>query len=169
MNSPAFADSPPSGLSALVVEPEIAPRLLLFSMLTSAGLNVTATDSFNCAQALLVAAPPALLVTEIRLGVHSGLHLTILARLRRPDMTVIVTSRFHDRFLRRGAEALGASFVRKPLTTGKLLAVLSQPTLECPHSQRRQMTGASHDKQERRYRKRRRDIATFLLLEASRR
>jgi DNA-binding response OmpR family regulator len=169
MSSPVFGDSPFSGIRVLVVEPEIVHRLFLFSTLTSAGLLVTATDSFSSARALLVAAPPALLVTDVRLGIHSGLHLAILGRLRRPDMTVVVTSRFHDRVLQRGAEAIGATFVRKPMTTRKLFAALSRPPLEVPHRECGQVNGAGLDAQERRYRRRRRDIATFLLLEASRR
>jgi hypothetical protein len=42
------------------------------STLTLTGLDVTATDSFNRARALLVAEPPSVLVTEIQLEMYTG-------------------------------------------------------------------------------------------------
>jgi ActR/RegA family two-component response regulator len=174
-----------AGILALIVEPDVVHRVFLVSTLTSVGLDVTATDSFSRARALLVADPPAVLVTEIRLGSDNGLHLALLGRLRRPHMTVVVTSRFYDRFLRRNAEALGAAFVRKPTTAGGLFEALyraalhepnadatsgsTQPPPEWRPAKPRPTSAAGLDVQERRDRKRRREIATFLLLEASRR
>jgi DNA-binding NtrC family response regulator len=153
--------------------------------LTSAGFSVTATDTFDSAHALLTAQPPSVLLTEIRLGIRTGLHLALLARSSTPDMTVIVMSRFHDPDMQRHAEALGATFVRKPMTKWELFAALYRAALRAPRpnetvesnqplrefipTPRRETAAARPDEQERRYRRRRRDIATFLLLEASRR
>jgi DNA-binding response OmpR family regulator len=153
--------------------------------LTSAGFSVTATDTFDSAHALLVSQPPSVLLAEIQLGIRNGLHLTLLARSRTPDIAVIVMSRFNDPAMQRHAEALGATFVLKPMTRWELFAALYQAALRAPRpnetvesnqpqrefvpTPRRETAAVSPDEQERRYRRRRRDIATFLLLEASRR
>jgi len=118
-----------SGMSALVVEPEDADRAFLVSALTSAGLIVTATDGFANAHARLVRRPPAVLVAEIRLGYYNGLHLAHIAHWMRRQMILVVTSRYRDPVLTRDAEALGATFVQKPLTPGGLLAALYRAAL----------------------------------------
>ena len=113
-----------SGISALVVEPEDADRAFLVSTLTSAGLRVSAADSFATARARLLRQPPTLLMTEIRLGFHNGLHLAHLARWKRPQMLLVVTSSYRDPVLIRDAAALGASFVPKPMTAEALIGML---------------------------------------------
>ena len=121
----ALLQSPPlSGIQVLVVEPEDGDRAFLVSTLTAAGLIVTAADGFARARACLVRRPPAVLVTEIRLGKHNGLHLAHIGRWTWQPMILVVTSRYRDPVLTREAEALGATFVQKPLTPAGLLAPL---------------------------------------------
>src|SRR5688572_26347726 len=117
---------PLAGIPALVVEPDQADSAFLVSTLKSAGLIVTAADGFASARARLVRRPPTVLVTEIRLGYHNGLHLAHIARWMRRKMILVVTSRYRDPVLTRDAEALGAAFVQKPLTPAGLLAALSR-------------------------------------------
>jgi DNA-binding NtrC family response regulator len=112
------------GMRALVVEPDQTDRDLLVSTLTSAGLIVTAADSFTSAHTRLVRRPPTILVTEIRLGNHNGLHLAHIARWLRQQMILVVTSHYRDPVLTRDAESLGATFVPKPLRPGRLLVTL---------------------------------------------
>ena len=127
---PAPSESLPlSGMAALVVEPEDVDREFLVSTLTSAGLIVTATDGFASARKRLVRQPPTLLVAEIRLGYHNGLHLAHIAHWMRRKMIVVVMSRYRDPVLMRDVEALGATFVQKPLTPGGLLATLYRAAL----------------------------------------
>jgi DNA-binding NtrC family response regulator len=118
------ASLPLWGIRALVVEPDQIDRDLLVATLTSAGLVVTATDSFRTAHTRLVRRPPAILVTEIRLGHHNGLHLAHIARWLRQQMILVVTSRYEDPVLARDAAALGATFVSKPIRPGRLLVTL---------------------------------------------
>jgi DNA-binding NtrC family response regulator len=181
----AFSVPPISDIPTMIVEPDDADRLFLSATLTSAGLHVTATESFSSARQLLVAQPPSILVTEIRLGAYNGLHLAHLGRWLQPHMRLIVMSRFHDRVLRRDAEVMGAAFVQKPVTSAALLAALystmlrepnADGTLEpirsrhdCRLEEHRRMAAAFIDEEERRSRKRRRKIATFLFFEALRR
>jgi DNA-binding NtrC family response regulator len=159
-----------SRIAALVVEPDEANRVLLTSTLTSFGFNVTGTDNFKSAQSVLFTEPPSLLVTDIFLGAYNGLHLVILGQSMRPRMTSVVMSGSIDQYLRRQAEALGTTLVQKPATTQEFFralwhAAVREPTL----LESNERAAASPDRQERRYRKRRRDIATFLLLQGSRR
>jgi DNA-binding NtrC family response regulator len=112
------------GMRALVVEPNQSDRDLLVATLTSAGLVVTAADSFRTAHTRLVRRPPTILVTEIRLGYHNGLHLAHIARWLRRQMILVVTSHYRDPVLTRDAAALGATFVSKPIRPGRLLVTL---------------------------------------------
>lgn len=174
MNFPVLGPSPLAGNAALVVAREEHHRLFLDSTLTSAGLVVSSTDSFACARARLMAQPPSVLVTEIRLGAHNGLHLALVARFIRPEMAVIVTAPAGYAVLRRDAEALGAMFVPEPVTKGELLAALYPTPVPARNTEAMLWSGYQAgagrlDEPRRSYRKRRRDIATFLLLEAARR
>src|SRR5687767_6577800 len=119
-----FESLPLWGMRALVVEPDQIDRELLIATLTSAGLTVTAADSFTSGQTRLVRRPPAILVTKIRLGYHNGLHLAHIARWLRQQMILVVTSEYRDPVLIRDAAALGATFVPKPLRPGRLLVTL---------------------------------------------
>jgi DNA-binding response OmpR family regulator len=184
MKSFPFTAPPLFGMPALIVEPDASDRAFLVAAMTSAGLNVTAMQNFSSARASLLEQPPSLLITEIRLGTYNGLHLALLGRSAQRNMNLIVMSRFHDRVLRREAHAIGAAYIQKPTTTSALLAllyrmVLSEPSAEGtvkppPLPDRsvnalRQTAVTFGEEKDRRYRKRRREIATFLFWEAQRR
>ena len=162
-----------SRIAALVVEPDEPNRVLLTSALTSFGFNVTGTDNFKSAQAVLFTEPPSLLVTDIFLGAYNGLHLVILGQSMRPRMTSVVMSGSIDQYLRRQAQALGTTLVQKPATTQEFFRALWHAAIREPNAdallESNERAAASPERQERRYRKRRRDIATFLLLQGSRR
>ena len=111
-------------MQALVVEPEDVQRTFLVSTLTAAGLAVTSVDDFASGRASLVYRPPSVLITEIRLGYHNGLHLAHLGRWLRPQMIQVVTSSISDPVLTRDAEDVGAVFVQRPFTPSGLLALI---------------------------------------------
>jgi DNA-binding NtrC family response regulator len=118
---------------ALVVEPAVTDRMFLVSTLTSAGLTVISTDSFSRARAYVTSEPPAVLVTAVRLGAYNGLHLALLARSMRPEISMVVTSCVPDRVLERDAHALGAVFSLKPMTKEELFAALYRAALRETH------------------------------------
>jgi DNA-binding NtrC family response regulator len=169
----------------LVAEPDEDDRTFLVSALTSAGMEVVGTGSFRSAKAYLEAQAPPLLVAEMRLGTASGLDLALLGRHLRPEMSLVMTSRFHDPALQRRGEALGASFIQKPTTAEELFAAVFHATLHgvmaddsvrsigppLPQWKKeyREIVLARADVRERRSRTRCREIATFLLLESLRR
>src|SRR5262245_38175691 len=89
----------------LLAEPNGEDRTFFASALASAGIEVIATDTFASARACLEAQAPPLLVTEMRLGSHSGLWLALLGRHISPGLALVMTSRsrFPD-LQRRGEE-----------------------------------------------------------------
>jgi DNA-binding NtrC family response regulator len=125
MTSP---DSPTSAsvgtLSVLVVEPAFDDLLPLTSMLSGVGFRVTAAETFAQARALLNSDPPAILITAVRLGLYNGLHLVLRSKASLPDLAALVTSPAEDPVLRADAEAMGATFIVKPISTDDLLAAL---------------------------------------------
>ena len=152
--------SPVLDNSALVVEPDAADRAFLVSALRSAGLSVIAVESFLDAMTVIVARPPCVLVTEIRLGDHNGGHLALVGRLMKSDMILLLASRPRHRVLARDAELLGAAFIEKPMTEAGVVSSLYQGGL----APRRRPTAGASSKSQRRTR---RDIASFLLHWAS--
>src|SRR5262245_56938642 len=120
----SIQDGVKSSGRTLVVEPDDLDRIFLVDTLVSVGLHVTATESFSSARELLVAHPPSILITEIRLDDYNGLQLAHLGRSLWQHMSIVVISRFRDRVLQREAEDMGAAFIHKPMTMQVLLATL---------------------------------------------
>jgi DNA-binding response OmpR family regulator len=113
-------------LSLLVVEPSIDELLALVATLSRAGFNVTAAQSFEEARPYLAARPPWVLVTALRLGIYNGLHLVVRGKAVRPDMATLVMSTIPDLVLQSEADALGATFLVKPLPPRDLIAAVLQ-------------------------------------------
>jgi CheY-like chemotaxis protein len=123
---------PHSPLSALVVEPNALDMVRVVSALSAAGFTVTATDNYQEARNRLAAAPPLVLVTEIRLGAYNGLQLALRAEGAGRRTAVVVTSAFPDPVLQRDAERAGATFALKPLTDTELLAAVYRTATRRP-------------------------------------
>ena len=162
MKWPAHGVSP---VSALVVEPDEADRMFFVATLMSAGVQVIEADNFRSARALLEARPPQLLLTEIQLGPDNGLHLALLGRLMSPQMSLVVTSRVCDLVLQQYGETFGAVFAQKPMTQGDLFTALVLAATREPIV-KSEVPAATPNVRGRRCKRRRRDIASFLLLEA---
>ena len=174
-----MTDVPPSSLfSVLLVEPDHVDRVLAHSALVSAGFNVTATNNFEDALALLVSRPPLVLVSAVRLGADTGVALAARARSGNPHIAVLLTSSMPDSARQRETEAIGATFVLKPVTPEDLLAATCRtamrqdgaaaasepirPPFERRRSERRREQ-AANIVEERRHLGRRRDLASALL------
>jgi DNA-binding response OmpR family regulator len=121
--------------TALIVEPNVSDMALIKSALTSAGFIVTGTDNFKDAGALLIEAPPSMLVTEIRLGAYNGLQLAYRGKSVRPPMTIVLTSAYRDPVLQRDLERIGATFVLKPVTPRDFIAAVYRTALRQPNSE----------------------------------
>jgi DNA-binding NtrC family response regulator len=175
--------APLSALSpVLVVEPDHVDRVLVHSALAMAGFDVTTTNNYEDAHAVLVARPPLVLVTTIRLGAYNGLHLALRGRDENPRMVIAVTSSVPDAVLQRDAEQIGATFILKPVTAADLLAAIHRTALRLPgpdgslepvrppferRRTDRRVSQALGLAAERRYAERRRDLAGVLLQAAA--
>jgi two-component system, NtrC family, C4-dicarboxylate transport response regulator DctD len=93
-------------------------------ILVSAGFLVTCASSFDQAKRGLLAAPPDLLVTDVRLGAYNGLHLVVRAHSDHPSMPAIVMDVHHDQVLESETKNAGAVYVGKPLGAGPLVALV---------------------------------------------
>jgi DNA-binding response OmpR family regulator len=133
MTSVFSADSPTKTAAALIVEPSIADAVFLVTTLSALGFSVTVSDRFQEAKARL-RVPPALLVTEIRLGEYNGLHLVLRGKSARVEMAAVVTSRVTDSVLQAEAERMGATFVLKPITLEELRAAICRTVLRTPEA-----------------------------------
>jgi len=88
----------------LVVEPDVRRRLTLQRALSPVA-DVTACGDFQTARQHVLAMPPDLLITNLRLHAYNGLHLVALTGA---PMRTIVCMDPPDPALTRAAQAAGA-------------------------------------------------------------
>ena len=112
-------------MTALVVQPLLADAIFITEVLTAAGVQVT-TANFAEAKARLAAAVPHLLVVDICQGEYNGLQLVIRGLAGRPGMAALVTCPYGDVVLQRETEALGATYILKPISREELLAAAAR-------------------------------------------
>jgi DNA-binding NtrC family response regulator len=124
-NSPEREESR-SGVTLLVVEPTLADLLVMVSTMSHAGFHVTAAETFEQARPFLTSRHPSILVTALRLGAYNGLHLVLRGKAMRPEMAALVISDEADVVLQTEAEAMGATFMVKPIAERELLAAVRQ-------------------------------------------
>ena len=110
--------------SALIVEPVLSDAVTIADALTARRFQVTIASTFTNAKERLNIRPPELLVADIRLGEYNGLHLVLRAKSLRADIAAIVTSDAADPVLQADAEALGATFIVKPVVEEELSAAV---------------------------------------------
>ncbi len=92
--------------------------------LRDARYEVVEADSFEQARSLLSSLHPDLLITDIRLGAHNGLHLVWLRHLDQPERPAIVTNAYADAVLETEARKLGCAYLLKPIEPQILLRVV---------------------------------------------
>ena len=116
--------TPGGSKRVLIVDDDQELLRLVEHWLTAAGYSVVACDRFEAAKQQLQIGPPAVLVTDVRLGAFNGLQLVILAKELWPQTTLLVMSGFDDPALRKEALQCGASYLPKPFTKEEFLATL---------------------------------------------
>jgi CheY-like chemotaxis protein len=79
--------------------------------LQAAEISVCTAGTLAEAKALLHAAPPSVLITQIRLAEYNGMHLAHWGRMRAPMLRSVVIGE-SDPFLEREARAAGFLFLR---------------------------------------------------------
>jgi FixJ family two-component response regulator len=108
-------------MAALVLLVDDDPEVvhILREILESAGYRTLAATSFEDGKRLLAdTPPPAVLITDVRLGMFNGLQLAVL---RPPDTGVIVISGFLDHTLEAETRRLGGVYMLKPVSANRLI------------------------------------------------
>ena len=112
--------------TVLVVDDDVAFAQFLSTALTGAGWVVRTASSFADAASMLES-PFAAFVFDVRLNAFNGLQLAHRVRQQNPDVTMVLVSGWEDPVLIREIEALGGTFLRKPLEASDLLSALERP------------------------------------------
>ena len=169
-----------SGLTsadAMIVAPSLDDTLFWNSVLASVGFHITSARGFPDAKARMAARPPAVLVTELRLGEYNGLHLVSRGLFINPRLAAVLVTHTYDPVLQADADALGAAYVVRPVAGKELLAAVfrtvfragpmpTRPPFERRVAERRRTHAPALAAERRRVGERRRDYIT-LVSEAS--
>lgn len=109
----------------LIVDDEGKMRALLAMALDSEGIEVDEAGSGEDALAKIVSAPPAVLITDIRMNGMTGLELLSRAKKQFPETEIIVMTAFAD--ARTGIDAMRAGafeYVAKPFEMDHMLLLV---------------------------------------------
>jgi DNA-binding NtrC family response regulator len=110
----------------LLVAPSPGLAAAMVAWLAERNLKVTLVTSFAAAKARLED-PLSLLISEVRLGEHNGLHLAIHAQARSIPAIVIGDA---DPVLQRDAEQLSAAFLTYDADRSQLFRILDTLALD---------------------------------------
>jgi DNA-binding NtrC family response regulator len=113
----------------LVVDTDATALAELVELLRGAGYKATGAPTFETARQLLETAVFDLLMTDVRLMAHNGLHLVVRSRVLQRAPTAIVLSSVPDSVDETEARRLGASYLARPVDPESLLAFVNK-TLE---------------------------------------
>jgi DNA-binding response OmpR family regulator len=120
----------------LVVDTDAAALAGRVELLRGAGYKATGASTFETARQLLETTVFDLLITDIRLMAHNGLHLVVRTRVLHRAPTAIVLGRVPDVVDETEARRLGASYLGGPAAPDTLLAFVSK-TLEVAEQSKR--------------------------------
>ena len=105
----------------VIVDDDQSLLHLMDRWLTAAGYSTELYDEFETARTRLASDAPDVLITDVRLGAYNGLHLVVMAKLRKPELKVVVLTGFDDQVLQHDALSAGAAFLLKPVSAERLL------------------------------------------------
>ena len=131
-------------LTILLVEDEAEQRRETAAFLELYYRPVIQASNGREALALIDKQPPDLVISDIRMPVMDGLELAAEMKKCAPDMPLIFCTAFTDTsYLLKAIELGVAAFVRKPVDTDELLAVIAKAAL--PVLQLREICGLSEE------------------------
>jgi DNA-binding response OmpR family regulator len=118
----------------LVLEDDPNTLSGVVEMLREARYQVTGAATYDAAKRLLAIASYDLFITDVRLRGFNGLNLVRQCTGDYPDMGIIIMTGYDESLMEVEASRYGATFVRKPLSSGSLL----QTVTDCLAQVRRQ-------------------------------
>jgi DNA-binding NtrC family response regulator len=127
-------------MRVLVVDDEAIVLKSCQAVLEAEGWDVHLAGSVAAALAVIDAAPPALLLVDVKMPVQDGMHLMRCLKQRGSGIPVVIMSGYSTAETIREAEDLGAvAFLSKPFTPDELAAtvrsVQNRLRKEEPHAQ----------------------------------
>ena len=136
--------------SVLIVDASAADAAANARMLSDSGFRVTVASTFDEANRELARMSDLVMVmADVRLGEHNGLHLALRVRRARPRTHIIITDSARDVVLHRESERLDLTYLVKPISVGVLLesmtAKLNQGTQQQRVSRRWPRITLDHD------------------------
>jgi CheY-like chemotaxis protein len=96
--------------------------------LIAAGYHVSRVSDFDDAKMRLLFSTPDILVTDLRLGMHNGVHLLVYAHATNPAMPGIVLDTVADRVLETEVRNQGGVYVPGRCTDQELLTLVEDLT-----------------------------------------
>ncbi len=120
----------------LVVDDDITALYGTLELLREAGYECTGAVTYDAAQQLLGLRPYDLLVTDVRVGTHSGLALIRACRDVHPGMGFIVLSATPDAMVELEARRYEAPCLAKPADRARLLETVATVMASLVHRRR---------------------------------
>jgi PleD family two-component response regulator len=105
---------PLMSVQILVVDTDAHRAAQVSAPLQQAGYVVTRSGGFEDGMTCIRAAPPDVIVTNVRLGAYNGLHLILRARGVQPQIGAILIAALHDPVLASDAASFGAEYAVAP-------------------------------------------------------
>ncbi len=116
-------------INILVVDDEPAIREVLEKILEKGGFNVATVNSAKLALNYLKSHRINLLISDIKMPEMSGLELLKIAKLRHPEVAVIIMTAYGDSYSVKDALLLGADeYITKPFKAEELSLVIERVT-----------------------------------------
>jgi CheY-like chemotaxis protein len=114
-------------MTARILVVDDVPEMLamMADLLSGAGYNVLAASTLEVATTLADGAQPDLVLIDVRLGAHNGLHLAVREKLRHPSRPLIVMTGHPDPILEAEAKRFGAEFLDKASPPETFLSVIA--------------------------------------------
>ena len=114
----------------VIVDDDNSLLQLMDRWLTAAGYTTELYNEFEAARTRLSSDAPDVLITDVRLGAYNGLHLVVMAKLRKPGIKAVVLTGFDDHVLQHDALNAGAAFLLKPVSAERLLEAVQPAHFE---------------------------------------
>lgn len=108
----------------LVIDDDEHALMGMSELLCDQGHNVTAAASYDEAKAALAESSFDLLVTDVRLRPHNGLHLVMHTRAEHPDTAIVITTGYDEPAIALEASRYNARFVKKPIKPSEFLKTI---------------------------------------------
>ena len=127
VGAPGVLPNDPGRNRLLVVEDEMAQRMMMLRLLKRAGFECAAASSTSEARSLLAKGPFGVLITDLRMFNEDGIELVRYTKDRYPDTFIIVVTGFADDETAARVKRAGAfEILSKPIEPAHLTTLVER-------------------------------------------